>query len=189
MLPGLVNLGLEVLQPLGAGPLGGLDAVVAGCGGLCCGRTPGSKGARQCGEVGLRCLQGSLHPPGRGGGVGCGQGLVGCLGRLVVGICRLLDGRVVGVGGLLGGSVPGAGGRFLGRVVRFRRLLGRLVVGLCRLLDGLVVGLGGLLDHGLQVKGIANKAMACTLINPQRLAKFPGARLGHPVGQPPWTQL
>jgi hypothetical protein len=31
--------------------------------------------------------------------------------------------------------------------------------------------------------------MARTLINPQRLAKFPGARLGHPVGQPPWTQL
>jgi hypothetical protein len=27
-------------------------------------------------------LQGSLHPPGRGGGVGCGQGLVGRLGTL-----------------------------------------------------------------------------------------------------------
>jgi hypothetical protein len=78
--------------------------------------------------VRLRGWQGSLHPPGRGGGVGCGQGLVGCRGRLIVGVRSLLDGRVVAVGGLLGGSVPGAGGRFLGCVVGFRGL-GALTAG------------------------------------------------------------
>ena len=89
VLPGLVGLGLEVLQPLGVGPLGGLDAVVAGCGGLGCGLTPGGKGARQCGEVRLRRWQNSLHPRGLGSGVRCGQGLVGRRGRLVVGVRQL----------------------------------------------------------------------------------------------------